>query len=252
MPILLEAPITAAPSPPEVPDARATAPARPSRPKPRLTWVPVRSLTSRHRDRIQAHLLGLDEGDRYLRFGYAASDAQISRYADSLDFERDEVFGVFNRRLELIALAHLAYAPTPQISGRPAMAEFGVSVSRAARGRGLGARLFDHAILHGRNRHIDTLFVHALSENTAMLKIARNAGATVEREGSESEAWLSLPPDDLASRLGAVVEEHVAELDYHFKAQAHRVQGLLEAIVDVRHGSPAVAGDDQAAEKKGA
>ena len=59
--------------------------------KVRRTWVPVRSLTSRHRARIRAHLLGLDEHDRYLRFGFAASDAQISHYADALDFERDEL-----------------------------------------------------------------------------------------------------------------------------------------------------------------
>ena len=200
--------------------------------KPRLTWVPVRSLTSRHRDRIAAHLLALDEHDRYLRFGFAASDAQIKHYTDELDFDRDEVFGIFNRRLELIAMAHLAYAQTPQIGGRPAMAEFGVSVLRKARGRGLGARLFDHAVLHARNRHIETLFIHALSENTAMLRIARNAGAKIEREGSESEAWLSVPPDDLASQMGAIVEERAAEWDYHLKSHAKRVHQFIESVAD--------------------
>lgn len=208
--------------------------AAPGEPKPRRTWVPVRSLTSRHRARIAAHLLALDQHDRYLRFGYAATDAQISRYADSIDFDRDEVFGIFNRRLELLAMAHLAYTPTPQISGKAGMAEFGVSVLSQARGRGLGGRLFDHAVLHARNRHIKTLFIHALSENTAMLKIARNAGATVEREGSESEAWLALPPDDLASQVGAMVEDQAAELDYHLKAQAKRVHQFMETIAEVK------------------
>lgn len=201
--------------------------------KPRLTWVPVRSLTSRHRDRIAAHLLALDEHDRYLRFGFTASDAQINHYADSIDFDRDEVFGIFNRRLELIAMAHLAYAAAPQLSGKAAMAEFGVSVLRKARGRGMGARLFDHAVLHARNRHIETLFIHALSENTAMLKIARNAGARVEREGSEAEAWLALPPDDFASQMGAMVEEQAAEWDYHLKAHAKRVQQLVGGLSEV-------------------
>src|SRR5262245_63139194 len=73
------------------------------------TWVPIRSLAPRHRDRILAHLLQLPERDRYLRFGYAASDHQIARYVESLDFERDEVLGIFNRRLRLLGLAHLAY-----------------------------------------------------------------------------------------------------------------------------------------------
>ncbi|MBE2242218.1 MAG: GNAT family N-acetyltransferase, partial [Burkholderiaceae bacterium] len=83
----------------------------------------MRSLTSRHRDRLREHLLALDERDRYLRFGFSATDAQIVHYTDTLDFDRDEVFGIFNRRLDLIAMAHLAYAPAPQIKGQAAMAE---------------------------------------------------------------------------------------------------------------------------------
>lgn len=73
------------------------------------SMVPIRELSERHRARIRAHLLKLTEGDRYLRFGYAANDEQVQRYADNLDFARDDIFGIFNRRLELIAMAHLAY-----------------------------------------------------------------------------------------------------------------------------------------------
>lgn len=197
------------------------------------SWVPVRSLTSRHRDRVREHLVALDEQDRYLRFGFAASDTQIGHYVDTLDFERDEIFGIFNRRLELIAMAHLAYASAPQIKGQAAMAEFGTSVNKHARGRGLGARLFDHAILHARNRHIDRLFIYALSENSAMLKIARSAGATVERVGSEAEAWLTLPPDDVASQVGEMVESQAAEWDYHMKAQAKRLNDIIGSIFQV-------------------
>jgi len=180
---------------------------------------------------MREHLLALDERDRYLRFGYPATDAQIARYVDTLDFGRDEVFGIFNRRLELIAIAHLAYAPAPQVKGQPAMAEFGASVSKRARGRGLGARLFDHAILHARNRHIDRLFIYALSENAAMLQIARNAGATVVREGSEAEAWLTLPPDDIASQVGEMIESQAAEWDYQMKLQAKRLNDIVGTIL---------------------
>ena len=92
-------------------------------------WVPIRSLGPRHRDRIAAHLPALDESDRYLRFGYPATDAQIAKYVDMLDFEHDEVFGIFNRRLELIAMAHLAHPRCAgRVATRGAMAEFGVSV----------------------------------------------------------------------------------------------------------------------------
>lgn len=199
----------------------------------RFNWVPIRSMSERHRGRIVSHLLSLNESDRYLRFGYPATDAQIERYVGALDFDRDELFGIFNRRLELIALAHLAYVPTTGPADA-AMAEFGVSVSSHARGRGYGARLFERAVLQASNRGCERLFIHALSENIAMLKIARRAGASVERDGSESAAWLKLPPDSIASQMGQLVERHAAELNYQFKRHAQRLNGLLDTVTEVK------------------
>ncbi|MGH8796664.1 MAG: GNAT family N-acetyltransferase [Caldimonas sp.] len=217
-------PSAGTPSPGE---AGAPAPPRkPGRPQGR-SWVPIRSLDPRHRERILAHLLALDAHSRYLRFGYPATDQHLSKYVDRLDFDRDEIFGIFNRRLVLIAMAHLANPLEPTAAGQPAMAEFGVSVLAQARRRGFGRRLFEHAMLHARNRGVSALFIHALSENTAMLKIARDAGARVRREGSETEAWLELPPDTFASHLDELVGERAAELDYRLKAQAHQIGKLL-------------------------
>lgn len=218
------------------PAASHTPAAKPpdGRPPTSWSWVPIRSLGPRHRERITAHLTTLDVSDRYLRFGYPATDAQISKYVDMLDFEQDEVFGIFNRRLELIAMAHLAHAGVAAAAGRPAMSEFGVSVLPQARARGFGRRLFEHAMLHARNRGVEMLFIHALSENVAMLKIARSAGATVERDGSESEAWLKLPPDSFASHVGEMVEQQAAEFDYQFKRRARQVGEILGVISEVK------------------
>jgi len=201
-------------------------------------WVPIRSLERRHRRRIATHLLLLTPEDRYLRFGYVASDDQITNYAMGLDFARDEVLGIFNRRLELVAMAHLAYQPLanpqmPPVPHRP-MAEFGVSVLTHARGRGFGARLFEHATLHARNRGVDTMFIHALSENAPMLKIARNAGATVERDGSESEAWLRLPPDTMSSHVGEAIERHMAEVDFQLKRHARTLGSFIDGVAEVK------------------
>jgi ribosomal protein S18 acetylase RimI-like enzyme len=208
----------------------------PKPPRP-FGWVPIRSLSARHRPRMLAHLLALDMNDRYLRFGYAAADDQIRRYVERIAFERDEIFGVFNRRLELIALAHLAYEPSVDSDpGRPSAAEFGVSVAVRGRGRGYGARLFDHAVLRARNRGVDTIVIHALSENAAMLKIVRNAGATIERTGVDAEAQLRLPPENFASLMAGMVEQQLGELDYQLKQGARHVDTLLE--IGSRNGGP--------------
>jgi len=196
-------------------------------------WIPIRSLSPRHKPRILKHLLLLKSDDRYLRFGYPATDEQIERYVTGLNFERDEIFGVFNRRLELVAMAHLAFSVDPQWA---TCAEFGVSVASHQRGKGLGGRLFKHAVMHARNQGVSMIFIHALSENVAMLKIARHAGATVQRDGSESEAYLTLPEATLDSQLSGLMQEQMAELDYQLKNQAHQFRAWLATVQEIRQG----------------
>jgi GNAT superfamily N-acetyltransferase len=198
-----------------------------------ISWVPIRSLSPRHKPRIERHLRALPASDRYLRFGYVATDEQIERYVQGLNFERDEIFGVFNRRLELVAIAHLAYSVDPKWA---TCAEFGVSVSPHQRGKGLGAKLFAHAVMHARNQGVSLLFIHALSENVAMLKIARQAGAVVQRDGSESEAYLSLPQATLDSQLSGLMQEQMAEVDYQLKMQAHQFREWLATVQEIRQG----------------
>jgi GNAT superfamily N-acetyltransferase len=199
--------------------------------------VPIRSLGANHRERIAVHLLALEPHDRYLRFGFPANDEQIKRYADSLDFERDEIFGIYNRRLDLIAMAHLAFSADSSLD---ACAEFGVSVSTTARGRGYGGRLFDRAAMHARNEGVSLMFIHALSENNVMLKIARNAGAVVERDGSESEAHLRLLPATLDTRLTELVAEQLAQADYRVKVQVKQFWDVLSSVQSSRRNAPRI------------
>jgi GNAT superfamily N-acetyltransferase len=201
--------------------------------KPPVIVVPIRSLGPSHRERIAVHLMALDVDDRYLRFGYAASDEQIGRYVASLDFDRDDIFGIYNRKLELIAVAHLAYSADPDMT---TCAEFGVSVLKKARGRGFGQRLFDRAVIHARNEGVEMLFIHALSENHAMLRIALKAGARLERAGSETQAYLRLTPATFDSRMAELLEEQVAQTDYTLKQQAMRFWSFLAGVQEVRQG----------------
>lgn len=200
---------------------------------PASVVVPIRSIGPSHTERITAHLLSLSPQDRYLRFGYSANDEQIRRYVAGLNFERDEIFGIYNRKLELIAMAHLAFSTDPALQS---CAEFGVSVLAHARGRGYGARLFDRAAMHSRNEGVQMMFIHALSENTAMLNIARKAGATVERDGSETEAYLKVQPADLDSRMSEMLDEQIAQTDYRLKVQAKKFWDFLSRLQEFRRG----------------
>ena len=198
-----------------------------------MLWIPVRILSPKHRPKIAAHLKSLGTQDRYLRFGYPATDEQIDGYVAKLDFVRDDIYGVFNRRLQIVSMAHLAFSVDPQWA---TCAEFGVSVDLKMRGRGLGARMFDRAMTHARNEGVSLMFIHALSENTPMLKIARKAGARVERDGSESDAYLSLQPANLDSQMHEFLEEGMADLDFQIKTRARQFLQLLRTMQEVRRG----------------
>jgi RimJ/RimL family protein N-acetyltransferase len=198
-----------------------------------MKWVPVRILSLKHRPRIIGHLKSLAPQDRYLRFGYTATDEQIENYVNKMNFARDDIYGVFNRRLEIVAMAHLAFSVDPEWA---TCAEFGVSVDFQMRGKGLGARLFDRAVVHARNQGVGLLFIHALSENTAMLKIARKSGAKVVRDGSESDAYLSLPVADMDSQMNEFIEESMAEVDFQIKARAKQFSQVLRTLQEVRKG----------------
>jgi RimJ/RimL family protein N-acetyltransferase len=196
------------------------------------SWVPIRTLHARHRRQILDHLIQLDEQDRYLRFGCQAPLEHLTRYAASIDFKRDEVFGIFNRRLRLVAMAHLAALPpmtSPAGPKVPCM-EFGVSVLPQSRGRGLGQRLFEHAIMHARNHHAGALMIHALTENRPMIRIALRAGAKLETDGRDTEAWLSLPKDTLGSHVESSLLAIRADVVYGVKRHALRLKEWLSKV----------------------
>lgn len=213
-------------------------------PRPHSTpLAPIRSMGPGHRERMFRHLVALSPEDRYLRFGYAANDAHIRRYIDGIDLETDDVFGIFNRRLELLAMAHLAYAPSPDCAH---CAEFGVSVLAHARGRSYGKRMFERAVMHARNQGVELVFIHALTENKVMLSIAAQAGARLVRDGSETEAFLQIPPANFDSLVTEMVQEQWAQSDYRWKVQMRAFRHLLRGLPLVGHHSHgAGTGDSQ-------
>jgi RimJ/RimL family protein N-acetyltransferase len=176
----------------------------------------ARELDDSHRAGVLRHFLTLGADDRHLRFGSPTSDAVIERYVANLNFNRDVLFGVFNDALDLIGIAHLAYLP-PAKDG-PRSAEFGVSVLHDSRHRGLGTALLTRAAVHARYTHIDTLFVHCLAKNKAMMRLAQKLGMRVEFAYGDADAYLILPPANAQSILHEASQEQMADLDYAFKA----------------------------------
>ena len=186
--------------------------------------VLVKALGERDRRRVQRHFLALDRDDRLLRFGSMLQDEQVANYVAKIDFTKDIVFGVYNRLFQLVGVGHLAFTSRDarpdsiHYTDKEKVAEFGVSVSKSARGQGVGTRLFERAAIHCRNSDVDTLYMQCLSSNRTMMHIAKKAGMQIEREYGEADAHLHLPPPSPASVLAEALDEQFAKIDYTVKA----------------------------------
>ncbi|MDF3035402.1 MAG: family N-acetyltransferase [Paucimonas sp.] len=202
--------------------------------------IRVKELDERDRRRLLMHFLSLGEEDRTLRFGAPLSDELVTRYVQRIDFHRDVIFGVFDSGLSLAGVGHLAFAPRdalPAIAGattKSRLAEFGLSVLDTARGRGIGSKLFERAAMRCRNEDIDTLTMHCLAVNQAMIHIARKAGMEVQRDYGEADAYLKLLPASPSSVLREAVDEQVAVFDYVAKANARMAHRLLDGLSRMR------------------
>jgi GNAT superfamily N-acetyltransferase len=199
--------------------------------------VPVKELAERDRRRMLKHFLALEKPDRLLRFGANTSDEQVAHYVSGIDFSRDMVFGVYNRVFKLVAVGHLAFAPRDaknSSSEKERVAEFGVSVLQAARGLGIGSKLFERAAIHCRNNDVDTLYMHCLSSNKTMMHIAKKAGMEIHRDHGEADAYLKLPAPSPGTVLLEALDEQLATLDYALKANTRAAAKLLDKLPGVK------------------
>ncbi|MBV6475257.1 MAG: GNAT family N-acetyltransferase [Rhodocyclaceae bacterium] len=189
-----------------------------------MKTVPVLQLSEANREALRRHFLALEPEDLRLRFEHVICEATLMKYIDSIDFERDAVFGVFDDQLELAGVAHLGL--------RGEVAEFGVSVVPGHRGEGIGTALYRRAYEYCRNHRIDTLFVHCLHENAAMMHIARKAGMQIVLEANEVEAHLRVPPGDPLSYTEEFLDDRVGLFDLALKSQFLAARTFTEAFAN--------------------
>ena len=174
------------------------------------------------RPALLAHFVALSPEDRRLRFGAAIREEGLEAYVERIDFARDGVFAVQDDELRIVAAVHIAVG-----DGGPA--ELGLSVAEGWRGKGLGDALLRRAVVWLRNRGVHGVYVHCLSENGAMMHLARKNGMRIVYSGGESDARLELPAATPGSMLSEWVEDRSASVVRAVRAQARLTQALFGA-----------------------
>lgn len=158
------------------------------------------------------HFTAFDAEDRRLRFGTPLRDEAIDAYLKRIDFVRDGVFAVHDGAMRLLAVIHVAVTD--------GAAELGLSVLPEARNQGMGTALFERAVMHLRNRGTKRAFVHCLSENGAMMHIARKLEMSIVPCGAETDAHVEIAPPTPQSFFNEWLQDHNAEMVRCFGALA--------------------------------
>jgi len=179
---------------------------------------------------ILAHFGELSSDDLRLRFGAPAGRVALEKYVSGIDFSNDRVFGIFDRDLKLVSLAHLA------VDQHRGFAELGLSVAPAIRRRGHGEALLRRAATHAASLGLHMIYMHCLSENSALMGLARKAGFRIVASMGEADASKLLEetrPESIAMEL---VNDRIALVDSVYMHQAKLLRSMAKLA------EPATAG----------
>jgi RimJ/RimL family protein N-acetyltransferase len=161
-------------------------------------------LSNYHNNEIIAHLTSLDENSNRLRFGVFMNNDSIKKYVNSIDFKKDRVYGAYDDALKLVGMVHIAW-----IKNDKKYAEIGISVDQSVRRGGIGGKLFKKAINYAKMYGAKRLYSFCLTENTAMMNMAKKENMIIEKIANEAEAYM-------------VIDDNVP-LDLYFQEYADEI-----------------------------
>jgi acyl-CoA synthetase (NDP forming)/GNAT superfamily N-acetyltransferase len=184
--------------------------------------VRLRPIRPSDADKLVKLHAGLSERTRYLRYFSAyprIPERDLYRFTH-MD-QKDRVGLLVELNGEAIAVGR--YARLPASGGGqepPAEAEVAFVVADEHQGRGIGSVLLEHLAAAARESGIERFHAVVLAENSAMLRVFRDAGYEVTRHMEHGEVTLEFDIDETA-----VTERVAREREQH--AEARSIQRLL-------------------------
>lgn len=185
--------------------------------------ITIVRLHRQNRAALVSHFVSLEREDRRLRFGSGTSDDGLRQYVSRIDFERDGLFAVQDDSLGIIAVVHVACTRET--------AELGLSVVAGHRGAGIGNALFRRAITFLRNRGATSVFVHCLSENRAMMHLARKHSMRLSYGNGESDGQLEITPATADSYVTEWLEDQRGRMVQSMRQNARLAKVFFDAFV---------------------
>jgi len=131
---------------------------------------------------LAAHLLRLDDEDRYLRFGSVATDASIRAWVGALRPSKDEVIvtmvGAGSDTRVTAAVVGRHY-----LANGGAVCDVSISVDAGYRRAGIATALLGAMMRSAKHHHVVELRFDVLQQNRVMINVARKVGAVQTARG---------------------------------------------------------------------
>jgi hypothetical protein len=166
-------------------------------------------------DDIVRHMVDLHNDDRYLRFGYSASEENIKKYVtNSITTENTRLkcdfwFGITSLG-KLVGTLHVAIQDD--------MAEFAFTIDSANRHKKLCQLLFARGYQLTCEYRISRIYMVFLSQNSAIRHIAKKFGLSVMTHGTDSEASVNIsypvPLNRVSEVTVAFIDKKLFESNY--------------------------------------
>lgn len=148
-------------------------------------------------------------------FGTLVSDQVIDRLINNMIEHEDlhDVLVAENEKLEIVGTIHIARMNDHQV-------ELGVMVSEAYRGMGVANEMMEVALLYCRNRGLNDVYMHCMSNNEAIMKLVKKKGLHISNQTGEADAHVTLP---YSSIFTLVWENWLRGADYAYRLSNERL-----------------------------
>lgn len=170
----------------------------------------VRKVLPYEYPKYRDHLKSLDAESRVLRFGFPAKDEHIDKLCDSIEAKPNEhiLFCVEDINLKFIGIGHIALDNSMELA---------FSVSTEHRNQGIGNALMDRIVQYCRTHNMLKGHMVCLSTNSAIKKMCRKHGITMENDHGETTGHIELNIATPKTFFDEQVSAHAAILDYVIK-----------------------------------
>ena len=186
--------------------------------------IPRKIMYEDDENRLYDHfLVDIQGNDRYLRFGYQASNENVMTYLEGAfkDFGTTNMWFIAESEGRVVGSAHVSISVYK-------IAEMGFTVAPDHRGKGLGQDLFQRASTWAMMKGAKVLYTQCLSQNQVMQHIAKKNGMTVVTIGyGEKEATINATKGTIQSYFDDKVFDNLAFVDRAIEKQQNIYNTLM-------------------------